>query len=359
MLLAVLVSSAIFAAPVAPAEPFVDGLVARHVAALGGAERLQAIRSRIERGRYREGTFEIATYAAYRRPFYRVIGEPANALTEIHEAYDGSAWEYYPDPGIVVRTVGPAAAASRHGAAFDDPLVDYALHGTAIADGGDVTIDGHASRLLHVTLADGFTEDVYVDRASEMIVAMERTVPMHAFGERLRTHNELSDYRPEGGVLYPHRFREIDTATGRLLTESTVGTIEINPDLPLASFSPPAWERTPLQTMVQRIYDEREEPVAVMATYRDFRAAYPLGAAEADAVDFVGYQCLKMGHAETAVTLLSANVSAFPKSARAHYGLGRALKEQGKNEPAAAEFRAALAIDPAYARARTALDQLR
>jgi hypothetical protein len=358
MLFFVLLLSALTATPSVPSTG-VDAIVARHVEALGGAARLQAITTRIERGRYHEGDLDIPTYAAYRRPFFRVIGDPAKGLTTIHEGYDGSAWEYYPDPGIVVRTVGAAAAAARHAAAFDDPLVDYRAHGTALVDGGDATIDGHSARLLHVTLADGFGEDVYVDRTSALIVAMERTEPMHAFGPRYRTHDEISDYRPEGGVLYPHRFREIDTATGKVLTESTVTTIEINPDLPVARFSPPEWERTPLQMMIQRIYDERDETASVMATYRDFTTAYPADADEMSAVDFVGYQMLKMGHADTAVTLLARNVAKFPHSARAHYGLGRALTEQGRTEPAREQFRAALAIDPAFERARTALAQLR
>jgi len=358
MVLFAFLLSVVTAAAAVPSTA-IDALVARHVEALGGAARLRAITARVERGRYREGDLDIATYAAYRRPFFRVIGDPAKALTTIHEGYDGSAWEYYPDPGIVVRTVGAAAAAARHAAAFDDPLVDYRTHGTALADGGDATIDGHAARVLHVTLADGFAEDIYLDRASALIVAIERTVPMHAFGRRYRTHDEISDYRPEGGVLYPHRFREIDTATGKVLTESTITTMEINPDLPFTLFSPPGWERTPLQTMVQRIYDERDEAASAIATYRDFTAAYPADPNEVNAVDFVGYQTLKMGHADTAVALLTQNVAKFPQSARAHYGLGRALNEQGKVDLARAQFRAALAIDPAFERARTALDQLR
>ena len=80
--------------------------------------------------------------------------------------------------------------------------------------------------------------------------------------------------------------------------------------------------------------------------------------ATGDAVDFVGYQCLKMGHADTAVALLKLNVADNPRSARAHFGLGRALEASGDTAGAISEYRAAVAIDPGYARAQAALDML-
>ena len=77
------------------------------------------------------------------RPFYRVIGDPrTDPLGEIHEGYDGSAWEYYPDPGIVVRTVGAAADASRHTAAFDDPLVNHARRNIRLTLEAPTTLSG-------------------------------------------------------------------------------------------------------------------------------------------------------------------------------------------------------------------------
>ncbi len=166
----------------------------------------------------------------------------------------------------------------------------------------------------------------------------------------------MSDYHPEGGVMMAHRSREVDTATGRVLDESGVDSVEINPDLPIAIFSPPEWDRTPLQKMVQRIYDERTDPSAVMATYRDFRRLLGPATSTGDAIDFVGYQCLKMGQIEAAVALLTQNVADNLRSARAHFGLGRALQAQGKKVAANAEYDRALAIDPDFVRARTARD---
>ncbi len=336
-------------------------IVARHVAALGGLAAVHGVHSFIEHGWYREGDLYLAdTYQAQMRPFYRVIGDPSHALTEIHEGYDGSAWEYYPDPGIVVRTVGDAARATRHGATFDDPLVDYAAQGTTLSYGGTESFRGNAVYVVHVTLVDAFREDLLVDERSYLIDARAQVVPMHAFGERLNTYDVFEDYRPEGGVMMAHHFLEVDVSKSRTLDESGIESVEINPVLPLAEFSPPQWDRTPLQTMIERIYEELDDPEAVVVTYHQFRVLVDMAAtATGDAVDFVGYQCVKMGHADSGVALLTLNVSDHPNSARDHYGLGRALEAAGDRARAGREYERALQIDPNFERARTALDALR
>ncbi|HEY6325203.1 MAG TPA: tetratricopeptide repeat protein [Candidatus Cybelea sp.] len=344
-----------------PPDVSLDSIISRHVTALGGQKAIASIKSFIERGWYREGKFEIDTFTAQMRPFYRVIGDPrSDPLGEIHEGYDGAAWEYYPDPGIVVRTVGAAADATRHAAAFDDALVNGARRGIRLTLEAPATVLETREYTIRTVLADGFTEDIFVNPSTWMIDAEKRVVPMHAFGKRYTTIDVLSDYRPEGGVPRAHVFKEIDEDTGDVLTQSAVTSVEINPALPLSMFSPPTWNRTPLQQLIQRIYDERDEPRSVMATYRDFTRLIDVrAAAVGDAVDFVGYQCLKMGHADTAVSLLLQNVADHPNSATAHFGLGRAYEAMGNRNDAKTQYRRALAIDPNYQRARDALAALR
>lgn len=346
---------------VQPRTASVDDIVARHVEALGGMAAILAVHSFVRHGWYQEGAFHLDdTYVAQTRLFYRVIGNPKHELDEIHEGYDGAAWEYYPDPGSVVRTGAEAARATRHSAMFDDALVNYRAAGTTLTYGGMQRFLGHNVYLLHGVLADGFHEDYFVDAKTFLIDGRSEVVPMHAFGHRYRTYDAFGDYRAESGVMMNHSFQEVDSATGKILDSGGDTRIDINPNLPRSMFSPPQWNRTPTQEMIVRIYDERDDPHAAVWTYRQFRAMPDVAAnPTADAVDFVGYQCLKMGHTNTAIAVLALNVIDNPRSARAHFGLGRALEAAGKRESAATEYRAALSIDPAFTRATTALDALR
>ena len=98
----------------------IDQIVLRHVEVLGGAERIHALKSLVIRGMHHEGgvippdmPIRARNYMAFLRPYYGVIGDPAIANPDLREGFDGSSWEYYGDPGIVVRTVGAAAAATR------------------------------------------------------------------------------------------------------------------------------------------------------------------------------------------------------------------------------------------------------
>ena len=336
-----------------------EELCSRHEIALGGLAKIRLIKSFIKHGTYTEGSLKLTdTRIMQMRPFYRVIGDTTK-LDDIREGYDGSAWEYYPDPGLVVRTIGAAAATTRHSAMFDDPLVEPVSRHISVVLAGKATIDGKETYVLHVTLPDGFREDLYLHEKNYMICATDKHSKFHAFGKDLPIHNIFEDYRPEGGVMMEHRDREVNSATGETLTESTVTSVEINPVLPASMFSPPSWDRTPVQEMIRLIYDERDEPSSALSTYYDYmswidRAKSPT----VDAVDFVGYQCLKMGHTDTAIALLSANVEDNPTSARARYGLGRAYRTSGSRSKAIEQFRKALQIDPNYKRASEALREM-
>jgi hypothetical protein len=360
-LLAVAVMSCMPVCLQADAAPSIgiEAIVAQHIAALGGLDRIHAIRNRVIRGRYNEGDLHLVTYIAQERPFFRVIGDPDDPKTDLHEGYDGGAWEWYRDPGLVVRTGGAAAATTRHSAMFDDVLVDHAGAGTKLNYRGTGKIEGKAAHVVRALLADGAQMDVYVDIESHMIDAVEHIAPMHAFGKLRRLQELADDYRPEAGVMMAHRHREIDADTGEVIDSDFVDSVAINTKLPRSIFSPPDWKRTQLQEMIQRIYDERDDPDAVMATYRDFRPLVPKGGKTADAVDFAGYQCLKMGQTQSAVALLTQNVADNPGSARAHFGLGRALQKTGKIAHAKQEMTQALKLDPQFQNARKALDALR
>src|SRR3954466_15279515 len=140
----------------------IDQIVLRHVEALGGPERIHALQSLVIRGMHHEGgvippemPVRARNYMAFLRPYYGVIGDPAIPNPDLREGFDGSSWEYYGDPGIVMRTVGAAAAASRHTAEFlQNSLIDYAEKGTRLELQGNDRIGDRDCYRIFVTLSD-------------------------------------------------------------------------------------------------------------------------------------------------------------------------------------------------------------
>lgn len=343
-----------------PEPPPVDTIVARYIEAIGGLEAIRAIRTlEYVEGRYREGDFQGSGNArmAFRRPYYRVVGNPADEGSYL-EGFDGGAWEWYPDPGITIRTVGPAAGATRRGSDFEGRLVDYRAKGSEVSLAGTATYDGRPAYRLSLITRDGFRRDYFVDADSWLIVAERYVAPVHAFGTPVASETRIGDYRPVAGVLLAHRFRETEVGTGRLLNEMQWGSIEAGKDLPLHHFSPPARPRSPLQRMLQALYSARTDTQAALWTYEEFRRGYP-DIDPALGVEWVAYQMLKMGDAtDTAIRLLEANGRAHPQSASAAFSLGRAFETAGFEDTARDYYRRALALDPADRRAGEALARM-
>ena len=349
------------AATLAWAQPAisVDELVARHIHALGGQAKLDAVQSVITRGEYREGSFSIpGAFMARMRPYYKTICDPREKLGDVCEGYDGSAWEWYQDPGVVLRTVGPAAAAARHGTDLFDSLVDHKSQGTKIELVGSEFFAGKPAYHLHLTLADGFEKHLFVDRESSLIVGDRRAAPIHAFGEPVRSENRIGDYRPVNGVLFSFLVVEVEISTGKELNRFTTQAIEVNTKLDSSFFAPPQYPRTPPQQFLEQLYMERTDPVSVMFTYRQFRAANP-ALDTRDGIEFIGYQMAKMSDFNGAVALLKTNAVDYPNSASAQYGLGRAYKAAGDTENARVAFQKALQIDPNFKKAADGLNALR
>jgi hypothetical protein len=339
--------------------PTVDQIIERHLQALGGRDKIDAVHSVVEHLVYREGAHVNPNALIVRmRPYYKTIGDPKDKTKEINEGYDGSAWEYYRDPGVVIRTVDSAAAATRHGTEIIDSLAGSKVLGTRIEMLGAETFAGKPAYKLHLTLADGYEEDLFIDQQSFMIIGNRRSAPIHAFGAPVRSENRIGDYRPVNGVLFPYSVTEVEIATGKELNSNMVQSIVVNKEFDPSFFSPPQFDRTPLQQMLEQLYMERTDPVSVMWTYRGFRAANSKVDTR-DGVEFIGYQMVKMSDFKGAIELLAANAADYPKSASAQFGLGRAYKAAGDAGSARAHFQKALEIDPNFTKASDGLNALR
>lgn len=337
----------------------VDQIVNRHIQALGGQQKLDSVSSVTIRGEYREGSFAIPdAFIAKMRPYYKTICDPREKLGDVCEGYDGSAWEWYKDPGVVLRTVGAAAAAARHGTELIDSLVDYKSRGTKVALVGSAVFDGQPVYDLLVTLADGFEKHLFVDRQSFLIVGDRRAAPIHAFGTPVQSENRIGDYRRVDGVLFSFLVVEVDIGSGNELNRFTTESITVNTKLDSSFFAPPQYSRTPLQQFLEQLYMERTDPVSVMTTYHEFRAANP-DLDTRDGIELIGYQMVKMSDFNGAIELLKANAADYPKAASAQYGLGRAYKAAGDAENARAAFLRALQIDPKFEKATDGLNALK
>jgi hypothetical protein len=343
-----------------------DQLLTDHETALGGRAAIEKIHSIVIRGVYHEGgpipdnaPLVPHAYQAWMRPYFEHIGDPADTHPEIREGFDGSAWEYYGDPGVTIRTVGAAAAATRHAAEFlQDSLLDTPTKGTELMLEGSETIGDASCWRIRAKLPDGFEKLIFLDKALKLIVAERKAAPIHAFGEPERTETRYFGYKPYSGIMMYQSQRETNIKTGEVLNEFRRLSIEVNTISDPAEFSPPNLPQTPFQQWLEGLYAQRTDPVSVMYSYRIFREAHR-ELETRQGIEFVGYQMVKMGDLKAAIDVLKANAGDYPASASAQFGLGRAYKAAGDLANARAAFSRALEIDPSFKKATDGLNALR
>ena len=337
--------------------PSIASVAARHVTALGGRSKIDAIKTISFQGAWIEGGESLPMSSLRKRPYYFLVApklDPAYL-----EGFDGRSWEYYGEYGVALRTAGAPGDATRRASEFDDPLVDFASTGKRLEMKGTTSIGGTPAYDILVTLADGFQKHVYVGIANSLIVGTRQVAKVHAFGPGITTQEVVSGYRRIDGVLFAMTSKDVDLRTGREIDRLTWRTIAVNENIPLANFSPPKSALTPLARFLERLYEDRANSSACASAYRAYRShARGAGSKTEGGIEFIAYQMLKAGAVAAPVALLEANVADYPHSAAAQFGLGRAYQTAGDTSRARVAYRRALRLSPGYSQAAKALQQL-
>jgi hypothetical protein len=222
----------------APA-PTVDQIVAKHVAARGGAKALAAVRTLRMTGRALEGPGREAIVR-------REIARPGRIRTEFVfqgttgvYVWDGkSGWQVSPlDGSLDVVTMPPdAAVISAEQADFEGPLVDWKAKGHKVELAGSAVLAGGPAHDLKVTLKSGVVRHVWIDAASGQMVKSSSTRTLR--GHAMEFEILFGDYQETSGVRFA-RSIEMGVKGRPRRMKILVENVEVNPALDEARFRRP------------------------------------------------------------------------------------------------------------------------
>ncbi|MDP3070734.1 MAG: hypothetical protein Q8N18_10615 [Opitutaceae bacterium] len=225
--------------PGLPAAESIAELSALHLAAMGGAERVAALRSLRATGEVEAGGKRLRFELLAARPD-RVRLETTDQSRRVVQGTDGvePAWEA--ELGATPpRSVAMPAAAARVFAAdgeFDDPLIGGEARGYVIEEAGQIEVDGVNLNRLLVTrrLTESFW--LLLDPKTYLIV---RRVEHRAtvLGRRVEVVTRYGDFRPVDGVLHAHRIEVVVDGQRAQLTR--IDRIEANPPVEKEIFRRP------------------------------------------------------------------------------------------------------------------------
>lgn len=223
----------------------VDELIAKNLQARGGEAKLRATNTMRMSGKVSVQGMELPMTVTAKRPNL-MRQEMQIQDKKVVTAFDGmKAWMINPMMGADApqEVQGPQADMTREQSDFDGPLMDYKSKGTTVElvkgdapDGTEKLADGTKVYKLKVTRKGGRVQYIYLD--AESGIEVKTTNQIEQGGQTLNIETEMSDYRPEGGLMVPHSIRNI--MNGQPLLQMTVEKVEFNVPIEDTFFKMPA-----------------------------------------------------------------------------------------------------------------------
>ncbi len=233
-------------APSAPSGPSADAILERNFAALGGKERIHAVRTLRLEATQSAGSKSVPLKILWKRPDRLRIEVPDDGL-DMLQVFDGErAWYTYPAlPGFEVQFLDGAEREAMRAQAdlVDGPTLDYAAKGHRVELLGQEKLPGTATDAwrLQLTTAQGEVRTLWFDSSSALQVREERR--QQRGDKEVVIESSLSDFRPVGGILFAHHVEERLFVGGEAQGVPSVVTIqklELDLELPDALFALPA-----------------------------------------------------------------------------------------------------------------------
>lgn len=233
-------SGLLFAALAVPAAAqTVDEVIAKHLEARGGVDRIKAVKSIKLTGKMTLGP-------GIEAPVVLEMKKPANVRMEITfqgnlgiQAYDGkTGWGI--SPMSASKTPEPMSAEDlkdmEEQADLDGSLVDWKVKGHTVELMGKEKVEGSFAYKLKLTLKNGDIRYVYIDADSslELKTDAKRTIR----GSEVETESVSSDYKEVGGLVLPHTIVQGPKGSPQKQT-ITIDKVELDVPLDDALFKMP------------------------------------------------------------------------------------------------------------------------
>ena len=229
----------------------VDEIVAKHIAARGGYDKIKAIQSMKITRTVATPFSSVKVVVFKKRPALVRFEQTAagQATANVRGINADAAWDTGPGGKITTRTAQLASEARETDADFDGLLVDWKEKGHTVTLEGKEQMTGWEGYKLKVTTKSGVVREIYIDTATYLDRRHAGTVtlpspPNAPAGAKPRQYNftsDFSDWKEVNGVKFA--FAVDEDRVGREPSQSFATyteKIEINVPIEDAMFAPPA-----------------------------------------------------------------------------------------------------------------------
>lgn len=215
-----------------------DQIVQKHIEAIGGTDKLNAIQTLVVKGKASIlGETEAPLTIQVKRPNLMRL-EMVFQGQKIVQAFDGAtAWVINPAMGSDPKQSSEedTRAAQESSDFIGGNLVDYKSKGNMVELVDTEQIDGVPVYKLKITKKSGSVEYDYLDAKSFLPIKTEgrRT----QLGQEILYESKIANYKPVEGVLMPFNLTQM--VNGRLAMEISIEKMDANVPLDQAVFKMP------------------------------------------------------------------------------------------------------------------------
>lgn len=183
----------------------VDEIIAKHVEAVGGLDKIKAVKTVRMTGKITLGPgIEAPVVMELKRPNSLRMDFTVQGMVG-SQGYDGAVgWTFMPFQGskAAQQMAEEELKMAREQADMDGPLVDYKAKGHTVELVGKDKVEGSDAYKLKVTLKDGVVRHMYID--AEHFLQLKDEARRTIRGTEIDTETILGDYKEVGGMMFPH-----------------------------------------------------------------------------------------------------------------------------------------------------------
>jgi outer membrane lipoprotein-sorting protein len=220
----------------------VDDIIAKSIAAHGGAAKLKSVQSMRLTGTMsvtQSGgqTMDISLVVEQKRP--KMLRADFNVQgTTNTQAYDGRmGWLFMPAEGMTSPQPAPSEVLKDldEQADMDLPYMDYQSKGNKVELVGKEMVGAAETYKLKITLRNGDIRDYFLDAKTYLPVRTDGKRVVN--GSEVDTETLISDYRDVNGMMMPH---VVESRMPSVVQKVTLQKIELNVPIEDSRFKMPA-----------------------------------------------------------------------------------------------------------------------
>lgn len=187
------------------ASQTVDEIIAKNIEALGGIEKIRAVKTIRMTGKMTVGPgIEAPVVMELKRPNAMRMDITVQGMVG-SQAYDGTkGWSLMPFAGSKVpqEMAADEMKLAQEQAEMDGPLVDYKAKGNTVELLGKEKVEGSDAYKLKVTLKNGVVRTMSID--AEHFLQIKEEAKRTIRGTEVDSETIVGDYKEVGGMMFPH-----------------------------------------------------------------------------------------------------------------------------------------------------------